>query len=73
MILVADLPGEGLWRDDIVKLVDNHVAPDGAEGYSVEFFNALGETADVACVPVRALRKLDTHSVLTARELTVAA
>lgn len=73
MILGTDLPGEGLRRGDIVKLVDHHVAPDGADAYSVEFFNALGETAGVACVPVRALRKLDSHSVLTARELTVAA
>ena len=73
MILAADLPGEGLRRGDIVKLVDHHLAPDGAEAYSVEFFNALGETAGVACVPVHALRLLDTHSVLTARELAVVA
>ena len=73
MILGADLPGEGLRRGDLVKLVDHHLAPDGSEAYSVEFFNALGETAGVACVPARALRMLDSYSVLTARELTVPA
>jgi hypothetical protein len=55
MALAADLPDDGLRRGDIVKLVDHHVAPDGSEAYSVEFFNALGETAGVACVPVWAL------------------
>lgn len=73
MALAADLPDEGLRRGDIVKLVDRHVAPDGSEAYSVEYFNALGETAGVACVPVWALTPLKANSVLTARDLTVPA
>lgn len=73
MALASDLPDEGLRRGDIVKLVDHHVAADGSEAYSVEYFNALGETVGVACVPVWALAPLNTHSVLTARELAVPA
>ena len=46
--LARDLPELGLRRGDLVKLVDHHVAPDGEEGYSIEVFNAVGETIAVS-------------------------
>jgi hypothetical protein len=73
MVLAADLPAEGLRRGDIVKPVDHHVAPDGSAACSVEYFNALGETAGVACVPVGLLTPLKATSVLAARDRTVPA
>jgi hypothetical protein len=39
----------------IVKVVDHHVAPDGTEEYSIEVFNALGDTIAVTAVPATAL------------------
>jgi hypothetical protein len=38
-----------------VKLLDHHVAPDGTEGYSIEAFNAVGDTIPVTAVPSTAL------------------
>jgi hypothetical protein len=35
-VLTCDVPQHRLKRDDIVKLVDYHVAPDGTKGYSIE-------------------------------------
>ena len=33
----------------------HHLAPDGGEGYSIEVFNAVGETLAVSAVPAAAL------------------
>ena len=58
-----------LRRGDIVKLVDHHMASDGTEGYSVEVFNALGNTITVTAVPASALEILREDEVLCARTL----
>lgn len=44
VVLRCDVAEHRLRRGDIVKLVDHHVVPDGTEGYSIEVFNALGDT-----------------------------
>ena len=68
-VLTRDLPEHRLRRGDIVKLVDHHVARDGSEGYSIEVFNALGETIAVTAVPEPALEPLREDEVLCARVL----
>ncbi len=67
--LLCDLPEHRLRRGDIVKLVDHHVAPDGTEGYSIEVFNAVGDTIAVTAVPASALEALREDEVLCARPL----
>ncbi len=67
--LRCDVPEHRLRRGDIVKLVDHHVAPDGTEGYSIEVFNALGDTIAVTSVPASALEALRQDEVLCARTL----
>ncbi|TKS57977.1 MAG: hypothetical protein EWM72_03333 [Nitrospira sp.] len=67
--LTCDLPEHRLRRSDIVKLVDHHVAPDGTEGYSIEVFNAVGDTITVTAVPASALEALRKDEVLCARTL----
>jgi len=49
--------------------VDHHMAPDGTEGYSIEVFNALGETIAVTSLPASALEALRQEEVLCARIL----
>ena len=66
-VLTCDVPVHRLKRRDIVKLVDHHVAPDGTEGYSIEVFNALGDTIAVTAVPATALETLREDEVLCAR------
>jgi len=65
--LARDLPEHGLRRGDIVKVVDHHRAPDGAEGYSVEILNVLGETLDVIAVDEKAVQPLRDDEILCAR------
>lgn len=67
--LTCDLPEHRLRRGDIVKLVDHHVAPDGTEGYSIEVFNAVGDTIAVTAVPATTLEALREDEVLSARTL----
>jgi hypothetical protein len=69
-VLTCDLPEHGLKRGDIVKLVDYHVAPDGTEGYSIEVFNAVGDTIAVTAVPATAVEPLREDEILCARSLT---
>ena len=68
-VLTRDVPEHRLRRGDIAKLVDHHVARDGGEGYSIEVFNALGETIAVTAVPESALEALREDEVLCARVL----
>ena len=67
--LTCDLPEYRLRRGDIVKLVDHHVAADGTEGYSIEVFNAVGDTITVTAAPASALEALREDEVLCARTL----
>jgi hypothetical protein len=69
-VLTCDVPKHRLRRGDIVKLVDHHVSPDGSEGYSIEVFNAIGETITVTAVPSSALEALREDEILCARPLT---
>ncbi len=68
-VLMCDLPEHRLRRGDIVKLVDHHTAPDGSEGYSIEVFNALGDTIAVTAVATSALETLREDEVLCTRTL----
>lgn len=65
--LTRDMPELGFRRGDLVKIVEHHVAPDGEEGYSIEVFNAIGETIAVTTVPVSALEALREDEVLSVR------
>ncbi len=69
MALTYDLPEHRLRRGDIVKLVDHHVAPDGTPGYSIEVFNAVGDTIAVTAVPATTLEALRDDEVLCAQTL----
>ena len=69
-VLTRDVPEHRLKRGDIVKLVDHHVAPDGTEGYSIEVFNAVGDTIAVTAVPANDLKPLREDEILCARLMT---
>ena len=69
-VLTCDVPKHHLQRGDLVKLVEHHIAPDGTEGYSIEVFNAVGDTIAVTAVPVTALEALREDKILCARSLS---
>jgi hypothetical protein len=69
-VLMCDVPEHRLKRGDIVKIVDHHIAPDATEGYSIEVFNAVGDTIAVTVVPATALESLREDEILCARSVT---
>ena len=74
IILLRDLPEEGLFAGDVGTLVDRHDVEGLETGYSVEFFDMLGNTVAVVTLPESALRSpshADRPSVRLAHEVAV--
>jgi Domain of unknown function (DUF4926) len=42
--LARDIAEHRLRRGDVVKIIDLHASSNGENGYSIEVFNALGDT-----------------------------
>ena len=70
--LCRDVPEHGLCRGDVVKIVDHHPSTKGESGYSIEVFNALGDTIAVTAVAESALEPLSKNEVLSVRPLSAA-
>ncbi len=56
VILLQDVPEEGLKAGDIGVVVERHDLEGQVPGYSVEFFDMSGGTVAVATLPATALR-----------------
>ncbi|MBO1064019.1 MULTISPECIES: DUF4926 domain-containing protein [Nostocales] len=56
IILLHDLPGEGLYAGDVGTIVEQHHVIGLETGYSVEFFNMLGNTVAIATLSASSLR-----------------
>ena len=67
--LAKDIPEERLRRGDLATIVDIHPRNGGEIGYSIEVFNALGETIAVTTVAESVLEELTANDVLHKRSL----
>jgi Domain of unknown function (DUF4926) len=67
--LKEDLPRHKLQKGDIVTIVEHHPVKNGEDGYSVEVFNALGETIAVVVVSESQIERLMNNEVLHIRVL----
>ena len=56
VVLQRDVPEEGLYAGDIGVVVERHDVAGHETGYSVEFFDMLGNTVAVVTLPATALR-----------------
>jgi len=72
--LAHDFPERDLRRGDVATIVDCHPSPDNGElGYSLEVFNAVGETIEVIVAAESDLQPLRENEVLNARVFATAA
>lgn len=72
--LAEDLPENCLRRGDLATVVDHHPGRAGQEsGYSLEVFNAVGETVDVVTVRESQIEPLTANGLLTVRPLVTTA
>jgi len=72
-VLTRDIAGRDLCAGDVVKIIDHHPVPGGEDGYSIEVFNALGDTIAVTSVPESALEPLRENEVFSVRRRDSAA
>lgn len=68
--LARDIPEKNLRRGDVATIVDTHPANGGEVGYSIEIFNAVGDTIAVTAVPESFLEQLTADEILHVRPLT---
>jgi hypothetical protein len=61
VVLVRDVPEEGLRAGDVGVVVERHDVAGRETGYSIEFFDMLGHTVAVVTLPASALR-MPTHA-----------
>jgi hypothetical protein len=71
--LKANVPKHRLRRGDVATVVEYHPGrADQAPGYTLEVFNALGETVDVVTVRESQIEPLTAKSILHIRPLAQA-
>ena len=61
VVLLHDIPEEDLYAGDVGTVVERHDVPGRETGYSVEFFDMLGNTVAVVTLPASALRLPHSH------------
>ena len=72
--LAKDFPEQGLHRGDLATIVEIHEgAPAQETGYSLEVFNAVGETIAVLVVEESKISPVKRNEILHVRQLSEAA
>lgn len=72
VVLLKDIPQKRLKKGDVATIVEHHPVSDGEEGYSLEVFNALGDTIAVITVPESAITSLNENEIFRVRSLATA-
>jgi Domain of unknown function (DUF4926) len=67
--LRMDIPSHKLQKGDIATIVEHHPVKNGEDGYSLEVFNAVGETIAVTVVSESQIEPLSQNEVLRIRVL----
>lgn len=67
--LKVNFPQYQLCRGDIATIVEHHPVKNGEDGYSLEVFNAVGETIAVITVSESEIDPLMNNEVLHIRVL----
>jgi hypothetical protein len=70
VVLSTDVPEHGLRRGDLATIVEFHPGVPGQEpGYSLEVFNAVGDTVAVITLGESEIESLRENEILCARTL----
>lgn len=69
VVLLADIPEKGLRRGDVATIVEYHPATEAEDGYTLEVFNALGDTIAIITVAESAIEPLTEDEIFAVRSL----
>ena len=72
VVLTKDIPKRGLKKGDVATIVEHHPVSDGEDGYSLELFNALGDTIAVITLPESAIEPLTEDEIFSVRSMAIA-
>jgi len=72
VVLTKDIPKRGLKKGDVATLVEHHPVSEGEDGYSLELFNAVGDTIAVITVPESSIEPLTKNEIFSVRSLEAA-
>jgi len=70
VVLTKGIPEKRLKKGDVATVVEHHPVSGGEDGYSLELFNALGDT--VAVITESAIEPLTEDEIFSIRSLAVA-
>lgn len=71
VVLRKDIPEYRLKKGDVATIVEHHPLKSSEDGYSLEVFNALGETIAVVTVSESDIEMLKESEVLSVRSIGV--
>ncbi|NOZ50535.1 MAG: DUF4926 domain-containing protein [Chloroflexi bacterium] len=69
IVLSRDIPEEMLKVGDIATIVEYHPVGHDEDGYTLEVFNALGDTVAVVTVPASAIRPVSEEDIPAVRSI----
>lgn len=72
VILLKDIPEKKLKKGDVATIVEHHPISYGEDGYSLEVFNAIGDTIAVITIPESAIAPLSENDIFNVRSLAAA-
>ena len=69
VVLLKDLPERRLKKGDVATVVEYHPSESSKDGYSLEVFNAIGDTIAVVTVSEADIESLKESEVLSVRTM----
>ena len=72
VVLLKDIPEKKLKKGDVATIVEHHSSATSEDGYSLEIFNAVGDTLAVVTLSESEIETLKDSEVFSVRSLEVA-
>lgn len=71
VVLLTDLPEKKLKKGDVATVVDHHPSEHSEDGYTLEVFNAVGDSIAVITVPESGITSLKETEIFSVRSMEV--
>ncbi len=72
VVLLRDIPEKKLKKGDVATIVEYHPSDTCGDGYSLEVYNALGDTIAVVTVSESEIEPLKEDEVFSVRSIEAA-